>query len=626
MPLGFSYERSAIENYLLHHDVSPNTSNPLTSKVLLPNEALVTAICKVKVAGGSVVPKEAYEDAKIAARPKTEKEVQNEHLKVPRKDKLVRGFSRNAIKNLIGNLPKPGTEGDKRKHLSENFFRRVRKFKVEDIKGDGRILTELSYSGIYETKTFLDKPTTSCLILGGTSKRDPHFRGMGQMGAFKGMHEAASQVEHIKKKRQISGGTTVAGSKILCMASPKNFPDILVTAGQEKCIRVWKWAISDEVEASEDLRRNTLITQRKRSIFGKMINRNRVVVDGNFNTGSNNKENKENAKANSDFIHENSNNERGDDEVGAWLLSTEIFGSEVNDWVNCVKASADGSAIFCGCRNGSLKVLNSLPSASSPRSPLSSSWICTSTVVGKGGDAIKCMDLGYQDRLIVEGGASNVVRVWDCVNSSSISLPVTLLGSECVSSNGGGHRYGVSSVKCSGARHGFGGDNLIATAGTKGECMIWDIRCRCNRPAQYSAEETDFKNCGLELSNCGNWIATIDEGCMMKILDARNLKSTTILSSHEGCLGEGGRRAKCVGMTTYDDGRNIAICNSDGVIRSWETKIVSHTLLGVGSSSSFPLNSSAFGTAFGEKKACSDINVSFIGVCRISSYKTRQKA
>lgn len=41
---GYTYDRSAIEEWLEEHDTSPMTDSPLRSKNLLPNYTLYTAI------------------------------------------------------------------------------------------------------------------------------------------------------------------------------------------------------------------------------------------------------------------------------------------------------------------------------------------------------------------------------------------------------------------------------------------------------------------------------------------------------------------------------------------------------------------------------------------------------
>jgi hypothetical protein len=51
---GHSYERSAIEAWLQHHNTSPLTNLPLPHKHLVPNRAIKSAIASIMAAEGGL--------------------------------------------------------------------------------------------------------------------------------------------------------------------------------------------------------------------------------------------------------------------------------------------------------------------------------------------------------------------------------------------------------------------------------------------------------------------------------------------------------------------------------------------------------------------------------------------
>ena len=247
---GYSYERKAIEKWIEDgNTTSPRTSRPLTSFELLPNEAMAEVIERSGLSrmsegdgkrSGLVVPLVALKEVKKAAKRRSDDELSSlsaEALAARQSPRDDAGFSSKAMKNLISIPHTPDAHHNSRaKNSPENLTAHVQKTVagIEEETNE-RVLSELTASGRHIVTTYLNHKLP-CVIVGGATSAVGS--SLSSSGAFAGF-EVTSESEICSP--------VMSPAKVLSMSAPAEFPDYLVSVGQEKgVVRVWKYIENKE--------------------------------------------------------------------------------------------------------------------------------------------------------------------------------------------------------------------------------------------------------------------------------------------------------------------------------------------------------------------------------------------
>ncbi|GMH56983.1 hypothetical protein TL16_g02265 [Triparma laevis f. inornata] len=363
---GITYERSAIETWISEANsevkllggkiVTPSGVKMGQEPDLVVNVSMVEAIEKAglgptrgsrSVSGGNrrnykqcdniIVPLCAFNSIQSAARRKNSREIDLEITKAKEqgitKDKKIQGISRKAYKNLTEGQGVENHHNSMTQNI-EQLEKRVSDTRIE-VLGEERVMKELSKSGRHVTTTWLNHGLECCMIGGSVDKRGSSLYTAGCFTGFE-----------INSETVLTEKPTSAPKKLLSLAGAGDFPDYLVTAGQEKGIRVWRFIENEEEGGGDDTVREFVEESKAEEVGGGGKKRSSSFFGSLFKKG------KEEKTPPRQLIVE-----AGENGMGRWVESAYIdVTSTSNDWINCLKMSASGSTIFAADRKGTLSI------------------------------------------------------------------------------------------------------------------------------------------------------------------------------------------------------------------------------------------------------------------------------
>ncbi|GMI15826.1 hypothetical protein TrVE_jg4370 [Triparma verrucosa] len=553
---GVTYEREAIEEWISgggKNKLTPSGSRLTTGKLIV-NVSMLDAIeasgLEARGGGGGgsnlVVPLCAFSDMKDAAKRKNSAEIDKEISKAKGRGsggaREIKGISKNAFKNLTEGLQVQNHHNNSQievEHLSREISDTI-------IEGDGdqRVMKELSKSGRHVHTTWLNHSLACCMVGGANSKSGSSLSVQGLFNGFEIMSETPLMDTGAR-----------APSKILTMASAADFPDYLVTAGQEKAIRVWRWIESEE-EEDDTIRSGVGVggvggragvedsppkNSRSKSFFDNLFDRKPK------GSGS--------RAAKTEVLTATTTNNPSD--LGRWVESAFIDVASTNDWINCVKMNSSGSTIFAAGRKGEMSIFRN----GAGDSPIGNNWSNKATVMTNSKrNKVSCLEIDSAHCAWAATSDSTVIKIFDVERTGHVNKPVTILGNEFDDAQ---HKRNITAIGVDGDGV-FGPSGLMASGDAKGAILGWDARSRNTAPVRtFSAPPSDAAVIGLSLS--GNKMFAASSNGSVIVIDLRTFETLETLS------GEDSSSSKYVGVCTtfHETGVSRTVCSTDGILKTW---------------------------------------------------------
>ena len=537
---GFTYERKAIEAYFEDgHILSPRTNTPLVSKFLFLNKRMADSIERSGLKrmnegdkeSGLVVPLVAFNDIKAAATRKSEDELKA----LASKADLMRdsGFSSTAIKNLRLAVPHtPGTHHTSRPRLKmESLSTHVSNTVVSvDEKTNQRVLSELTSSGRHLVTTYLNN-ALPCLLIGGT--QSSRGSSLSSSGAFVGFE--------VTSESQLCSPVLLP-SKVLSLSSPLDFPDYLVSVGQEKgVVRIWRFMESED-DNPDSTRLPSLQPQeskkkkkKKKKSFMSMITGSKKN-DSNYSLPSSGRGF---ASSSSIFAY-----------LGRWVISSTVELS--SDWLNSCCTTRNGNTIFVGDRKGKLSILRNKRD-----DPTGTDWKVKAEIsTNSYNREISCIEIEKEGGSWCAAAVQSEVKLYDIERSGFITKPVTTIESA--------HRLGITALGAS-----LDG-NLLVSGGKKGMVFGWDARQKQGKPLFSHGNAEEDAVVGVCIADNLNLVFVADEMGRAYLLDTRTWEVLETLSAADPKMAVSTTVTTCgAASNDHESGTSFSTASSDGVVRTW---------------------------------------------------------